>query len=69
MRIHCPICFAEFPAADVNVAADVAYCKHCREASKISDLVNEGNASSFDFSEVSSGVDFIETLTGSLAGN
>ena len=64
MRIHCPLCFAEFPAADVNVAADVAYCKHCREASKVSELISEGNESSFDLSNVPSGVEFSETHAG-----
>ena len=64
MRIHCPLCFAEFPAADVNVAADVAYCKHCREASKVSELINEGNESSFDLSNVPAGVAFSETHDG-----
>ena len=64
MRIHCPLCFTEFPTADVNVAADVAYCKQCREASKVSELINEGNESSFDLSNVPSGVEFSETDDG-----
>ena len=64
MRINCPLCFGEFPAADVNVAADVAYCKHCREASKVSELIDTGNESSFDLSNVPAGVEFNETNTG-----
>jgi len=64
MRIQCPTCLTEFPSADVNVAVDVAYCKHCQEASKVSELIDSGNESSFDLSNIPSGIEFNETKAG-----
>ena len=42
MKLYCPRCGTEFPAADINVAGDIAYCRQCAEAYAISQLL--GNA-------------------------
>ncbi len=40
MPTPCPTCGQPFLPADVNVAADVAYCRRCEQAWKLSLLVN-----------------------------
>lgn len=42
MPTSCPTCGQPFLPADVNVAADVAYCRRCEQAWKLSLLVNDG---------------------------
>jgi hypothetical protein len=46
MKVICPKCQREIPPADVNVAADVAFCRPCNEALQLSDLVEDGEEAS-----------------------
>jgi hypothetical protein len=40
----CPRCHQVITAADINVAADVAFCRHCNLASKLSPMVHAHRA-------------------------
>lgn len=40
-QIRCPACQQVIPPQDVNVATDVAYCRPCNKAMKLSDRVYE----------------------------
>jgi len=44
MKIACPKCKSQVPAANVNVATDVAVCPQCGEAFPISSVVAGGGA-------------------------
>jgi hypothetical protein len=46
MRVFCPKCQREIAPADVNVAADVAFCRPCNEAFELSKLVDDGEEAS-----------------------
>jgi hypothetical protein len=46
MRVFCPKCQREIASADVNVAADVAFCRPCNEAFELSDLVDDDEQAS-----------------------
>lgn len=41
MSITCPVCRKEIGPDDVNVGADVAYCRACNSASKLSAIAGE----------------------------
>jgi hypothetical protein len=40
MRIHCPKCKQEVPAAQINVAADLALCPQCNEGFRVSECLD-----------------------------
>jgi hypothetical protein len=40
-QVRCSQCGGQIPAADVNVGADVAYCRACNTATSLSDLAAE----------------------------
>lgn len=40
MKIQCPRCKQQVPAAQVNVAADVAFCPPCNEGFRLSDCLD-----------------------------
>jgi hypothetical protein len=44
MKVACPKCQREIPSGDVNVSADVAFCRACNEAFELSDLVEDEDA-------------------------
>jgi hypothetical protein len=44
MKVSCPKCHGEVPAADINVAKDVAFCPRCQEAFALSTLVAAAEA-------------------------
>ena len=46
MRVFCSKCQREIASGDVNVAADVAFCRSCNEAFELSKLVDDGENAS-----------------------
>lgn len=41
MSVLCPVCRKEVDPDDINVAADVAFCRACNNAAKLSAIANE----------------------------
>jgi hypothetical protein len=54
----CPKCHGEFPADQVNAGTDVAYCPHCAEAFKLTDLIERGETDEGDLGPPPSGAWF-----------
>ncbi|MCX7869298.1 MAG: hypothetical protein N2322_05035, partial [Terrimicrobiaceae bacterium] len=56
LKPACPKCRQEIPPADVNPSADVAFCRRCNLAARLSDLVAEGPSAPFDAAHPPRGV-------------
>lgn len=65
MKIHCPSCGRLLPAAQLNLATDVALCANCDEAFSISTMVAAGQgAEDFDIDQPPRGASFERTMNG-----
>ena len=64
----CSSCKRSIPAQDVNVAQDVAYCRTCNRAHKLSELVHGTEAPEPDLSRPPAGTWYSSTALGAVIG-
>jgi hypothetical protein len=69
MKVTCPTCGVLLPAAQVNVAKDLAVCPKCEEAFSLSALLANTDTGDFDIHQPPPGAWFEETMTGWRIGD
>jgi hypothetical protein len=68
MEVRCPKCDRFLDSEDVNVGTDTAFCKDCDEAFKLSDIVHDREADTFELEDPPNGAWFGKTADGFIIG-